>query len=421
MTDQTTSPSLRDMAVRARQAATGLALLSPSVKNNALEAMAESLLGACELIKTENERDLAAGRGKGLSDAMLDRLLLNDKRIDAMAAGLRQVALLDDPVGEIHDMKTRPNGIRVGRMRMPFGVIGIIYESRPNVTADAGALCVKSGNAVILRGGSEAVHSNRVIASIMEEAGTSAGLSPGAIQLVPTTERAAVQEMLQLNGLIDLIIPRGGKSLIEMVVENSTIPVIKHYDGNCHVYVDASADLEEAAAIVLNAKCQRPGVCNAMESLLVHESIAESFLTRIGSDLAKHDVEIRGDEPTQRIVPGSRPATDDDFRTEFLGLILSVAVVCSLDAAIDWINNYGSHHTDAILTRDHRSAMRFLTAVDSACVFVNCSTRFSDGGEFGMGCEIGISTDKLHARGPMGLKELTTSKFVVFGDGQIRD
>jgi glutamate-5-semialdehyde dehydrogenase len=351
---------------------------------------------------------------------MLDRLLLNDKRIDAMAEALQQVARLDDPVGEIFDMHTRPNGIRVGRMRMPFGVIGIIYESRPNVTADAGALCVKSGNAVILRGGSESIHSNTVLARLMDEAGTKAGLPANSIQLVPTTDRTAVQEMLKLNDLVDLIIPRGGKSLIEMVVQNSTIPVIKHYDGNCHIYVDAGADFDMAAAIVLNAKCQRPGVCNAMESLLVHESIAEAFLTRIGSELAKHDVEIRGDEVTRRIVPGAIPASEEDHRTEFLDLILSVAVMPSLDAAIEWINTYGSHHTDAIVTRDHGNAMHFLTAVDSACVLVNTSTRFSDGGEFGMGCEIGISTDKLHARGPMGLRELTTSKFIVFGNGQIR-
>jgi glutamate-5-semialdehyde dehydrogenase len=408
------------MGRTAREAAAGLAVLQPAVKNAALEAMAAAFERSRDEIVAENAKDLEAGRAKGLGIAMLDRLTLTPKRVDAMAAALRQVALLDDPVGEIYDMRTRPSGIRVGRMRMPIGVIGIIYESRPNVTADAGALCMKSGNAVILRGGSEAFHSNTVLARLMDEAGTAAGLPKGSIQLIPTTDRAAVMQMLKQNRHIDLIIPRGGKSLIEMVVENSSIPVIKHYDGNCHVYVDAEADLDMAAAIVLNAKCQRPGVCNAMESLLVHESVAEEFLTRIANDLAKADVEIRGDEATQKIVLGAKAATEDDFKAEFLDLVISVAVVKDVDAAIEWINNYSSHHTDAIVTGNHANAMRFLTAVDSACVHVNASTRFSDGGEFGMGCEIGISTDKLHARGPMGLRELTTSKFIVLGDGQVR-
>lgn len=421
MTEQDAVKLMNDMGRRARAAAARLAVLRPEVKNRALMAMADRFEAAAADITAANAHDLDAGREKGLSAAMLDRLRLDNKRIVAMADALRQVARLDDPVGEIYDMRTRPNGIRVGRMRAPFGVIGIIYESRPNVTADAGALCVKSGNAVILRGGSEAIHSNSILARLMDEVGTEAGLPENAVQLVPTTDRSAVHAMLQMNGLIDLIIPRGGRSLIEMVVRESTIPVIKHYDGNCHVYVDASADLDMAERIVMNAKCQRPGVCNAAESLLVHEAVAADFLPRIGQRLAGAGVEIRGDDAVCALVPTAKQATEDDHRTEFLDLIISAAVVPSLDAAIAWINEHGSHHTDAIVTRDHDNAMRFLSGVDSACVHVNASTRFSDGGEYGMGCEIGISTDKLHARGPMGLVELTTSKFVVLGEGQVRD
>lgn len=411
---------VREIGAKARRAAQGLARLRPNEKNTALRAMAAALLERSEQIRLANEEDLANGRQLGLSAAMLDRLRLDDKRIGAMATALEQVAALEDPVGEIYDMHTRPNGLRVGRMRMPIGVIGIIYESRPNVTVDAAALCIKSGNAVILRGGSEAIATNRILAQIMDEVAHECGLPEYSVQLIPVTDRSAVQAMLRLDEFIDLIIPRGGKSLIELVVRTATIPVIKHYDGNCHVFVDESADLDMAETIVLNAKCQRPGVCNAMESLLVHERIAGDFLPRIGRSLSNHGVEIRGDARTCALVPVAKRASEDDYRTEYLDLIVSVAVVPSLDAAIDWINAYGSHHTDAIVTRDHRSAMRFLNEVDSACVFVNCSTRFSDGGEFGMGCEIGISTDKLHARGPMGLRELTTSKFIVLGDGQVR-
>lgn len=411
---------LENIGARARAAARRLATLSPETKNRALLAIADALLAEAAAIKEANSKDLEAGKAKGLSSAMLDRLMLDDKRIAAMAKALQQVALLEDPVGEIYDMHVRPNGLRVGRMRMPIGVIGIIYESRPNVTIDAGALCIKSGNAVILRGGSEAFATNSILAEIMDRAAQSAGLPEASVQLVPTTDRAAVEAMLRLDRYIDLIIPRGGKSLIELVVKTSTIPVIKHYDGNCHVFVDESADLDMAETIIINAKCQRPGVCNAMESLLVHEAIAEHFLPRIAKALQERGVEIRGDVKTCQLVPSAKPATEEDFLAEYLDLILSAAVVPNLDAAIEWINTHGSHHTDAIVTRDHRHAMRFLAEVDSACVFVNCSTRFSDGGEFGMGCEIGISTDKLHARGPMGLRELTTSKFVVLGDGQIR-
>jgi glutamate-5-semialdehyde dehydrogenase len=412
--------SVRKIAENARAAWATLATLPPHVKNAALEAMADSFEQHTNEIDAENQKDLEAGRLKGLSAAMLDRLALNGKRVKAMADALREVARLDDPVGEIYEMRTRPNGIRVGRMRVPIGVIGIIYESRPNVTADAGALCVKSGNAVILRGGSEAFHSNRILADLMDKAGRAAGLPQNCVQLIPITDRAAVREMLKLNDLIDLVIPRGGKSLIEEVVNNSTIPVIKHYDGNCHVFVDAEADAEMALQIVKNSKCQRPGVCNAMESLLVHEKIAAEFLPRLAAELAQAGVELRGDDKTRQVLPRAETATEEDFRAEFLDLVMSVAVVGSVNEAIAWINEYGSHHTDAIVTRNHGNAMRFVNGVDSACVHVNASTRFSDGGEFGMGCEIGISTDKLHARGPMGLRELTTSKFVVFGEGQVR-
>jgi glutamate-5-semialdehyde dehydrogenase len=416
-------PSVRELAQRARAAASRLVRLRPDVKNNALNAMADAFLANAEQIKAENEKDTSAGKAKGLSSAMLDRLTLNDKRIQAMADGLRQVAQLDDPVGEIYEMKTRPNGLRVARMRVPIGVIGFIYESRPNVTADAGALCVKSGNAIILRGGSEAIHSNRILARLMDEAGAKAGLPADSIQLVQTTDRTAVNEMLKLNGLIDLIIPRGGKSLIEMVMRESTIPVIKHYDGVCHVYVDESGDLDMAERVVINSKCQRPGVCNAAESLLVHRTIADKFLPRVGKALAERGVEMRADARALPLLPKekAKAGTDDDFRTEYLDLILSVGVVDSVDDAIDWINTHGSQHTESIITRDQTNEWKFITGIDSACVHVNTSTRFSDGGEYGMGCEIGISTEKLHARGPMGLKELTTSKFVVFGEGQIRE
>ena len=411
---------MKRIGERARNAAAELALLKPEIKNKALEAMAASFLVHREQIKAENQKDLKAGEKKGLSKAMLDRLLLNDQRIDEMADALRIVAGLDDPVGEIHDMRVRPNGIKVGRMRCPIGVIGIIYESRPNVTADAGCLCIKSGNAVILRGGSEAFHSNRIIARLMDEAGAKTGLPEAAIQIIPTTDRRAVDVMLKAQKWIDLIIPRGGTSLIEKVGRNATIPVIKHYAGNCFIYADETADMRQAVSIIVNAKTQRPGVCNALETLLLHKDIAKKVLKSLAPRLLEKGVEIRGDETVCRLVPEAVPAKEKDWDEEYLDLILAVKIVDTLEQAIWFINHHGSHHTDAILTRDYNHAMSFLTSVDSACVLVNCSTRFSDGGEFGMGCEIGISTDKLHARGPMALKELTTSKFVVFGSGQIR-
>lgn len=414
---------VRPLAERARVAAAKLVTLRPDVKNKALVAMAEAFEKHSAEIQAENAKDLAAGKDKGLSAAMLDRLMLDDARIKKMADGLREVALLDDPVGEIFEMKTRPNGLRIARMRVPIGVIGFIYESRPNVTADAGALCLKSGNAIILRGGSEAIHSNRILARLMDDAGASAGLPKDSIQLINTTDRAAVTEMLTLNGLIDLIIPRGGKTLIERVMKESTIPVIKHYDGICHVYVDADADIDMAVNIAVNSKAQRTGVCNSAESLLVHKDVAAEFLPVVAAAMAEKNVELRADDTARGLLGDGdniKPATDEDFRTEFLDLIMAVHVVDSIEDAIEWINSHGSHHTESIITKSQASEWKFINGIDSACVHINASTRFSDGGEYGMGCEIGISTEKLHARGPMGLKELTTTKFVVFGEGQTR-
>ncbi len=411
---------IETMGRKARNAAAALAVLKPEDKNRALRCMADAFLSHRDEIKIENQKDMNAGEDKGLSKAMLDRLLLNDKRIDEMAQALRAVAELDDPVGEIFDMRVRPNGIKIGRMRCPIGVIGIIYESRPNVTADAACLCVKSGNAVILRGGSEAINSNRILARLMSEAGIASGLPEGSVQLVDTVDRAAVTALLHANQYIDLIIPRVGTALIKKVTEESTIPVIKHYSGNCFIYVDETADLEQATAIIENAKTQRPGVCNALETLLINRKIAASLLGKLAPILLGKKVELRGDPAVCEIVPQAKPAKESDWEEEYLDLILAVRVVDSLDEAVELINRYGSHHTDAILTKDYGNSMKFLTAVDSACVFVNCSTRFADGGEFGMGCEIGISTDKLHARGPMALKELTTAKFIALGGGQIK-
>lgn len=409
------------IARRARAASRALATCPTAIKNEALRAMAASFRRNESEILDANQVDLKAAREAGLTKAMIDRLDLGKGRVEAMAVSLEEVATLDDPVGQIVEVKTRPNGLRIGRMRSPIGVVGIIYESRPNVTADAGCLCVKSGNAVVLRGGSEAFHSNQAIAVMMEEAGVAAGLPEYSIQLIPTTDRAAVQVMLKCEEYIDLIIPRGGRGLIEMIVQNSRIPVIKHLDGNCYMFVDAGADVDEAVKIILNAKVNRPGTCNALESLLIHDEIANALLKKLIPALMEKSVEIRADENVRKHSAAHlRPATQEDWRTEYLELILTVGTTPSLDAAIDFINANGSHHTDAILTRDHANAMRFLSAVDSACVFVNASTRLSDGGEFGLGCEIGISTDKLHARGPMGLNELTTLKWIGLGSGQLR-
>ncbi len=419
--DRSIAQTVEQLARRAREVARELATASSALKNNALLGMAACFRKNASEILAANEKDLTAGREAGLGKAMLDRLDLGKGRIEAMAVALEQVAALDDPVGEIVEIKTRPNGLRVGRMRSPIGVIGIIYESRPNVTADAGCLCLKSGNAVILRGGSEAFHSNQILARLMSEAASAEGLPKGSISFIPTTDRLAVEAMLKCDEFIDLIIPRGGRGLIEMIMEHSRIPVIKHLDGNCFIFVDESADPDQAVKIIVNAKTQRPGVCNAMESLLIHEKIAPGFLPKLLPSLIEKGVEIRADEATRKIFGAQlKAATDEDWRTEYLDLILTVGVVPSLESAIEFINVNSSHHTEAILTQEHDSAMRFLSAVDSACVFVNASTRFSDGGEFGLGCEIGISTDKLHARGPMGLKELTTLKWIAFGNGQLR-
>jgi len=409
------------LAERAKEAASALRKLSSEVKNRALIAMAEALKARSEEILEANQKDVAAGKEKGLSTALIDRLTLNEKRINAMSEGLCEVAALPDPVGEVMRMWRRPNGLRIGKIRVPIGVIGIIYEARPNVTADAAGLCLKSGNAVILRGGSEAINSNTVIAKILQEAAAGEGVPEGAIQLVESTDRQAVNIMLSLDQYIDLIIPRGGKGLIETVVSNSRIPVIKHYAGVCHVYVDKDANMDMAEEITFNAKVQRPGVCNAMETLLVAEDIAEEFLPVIAQRLKTAGVELRGCPATRKILPDILEASEEDWYTEYLDLILSIKIVKNVEEAIEHINKYGTHHSDAIVTENYATAMKFLEEVDSAAVYVNASTRFTDGYEFGMGAEIGISTDKLHARGPMGLEELTTYKFIVLGSGQIRE
>ena len=408
------------IARAAKEASIGLAKLDTAVKNLALQKMAEGLLKNAAFLKEENGRDLASGEKKGLTKAMLERLTLSDKVIGSMADGLKEVAALPDPVGEVTKMWKRPNGLMVGKMRIPIGVIGIIYESRPNVTADAAGLCLKSGNAVILRGGSEAIRSNNAIAGILNKACVEAGVPERAVQVIPTTDREAVLEMLRLEEFIDLIIPRGGEGLIRFVVENSKIPVIKHYKGVCHVFVDESADMEMAADICFNAKVQRPGVCNSMETLLVHRNIAASFLPAIYEKYKAAGVELRGCERTRQILKDIKAATEEDWSAEYLDLILAVRVVDDMDKAIDHINRYGSLHTESIVTKDYANAQRFLREVNSSTVVVNASTRFSDGHQLGLGSEIGISTTKIHAFGPMGLEELTTQKFIIYGDGQIR-
>ncbi len=404
----------------ARLASREVAKLSSSVKDAALIGMADAIVAASDELKRANEKDLAAAKEKGITGALLERLTLSDKVISGMAEGLREVAALPDPVGEVTEIKTRPNGLRVGRMRIPLGVIGIIYESRPNVTADAAALCLKSGNAVVLRGGSESINSNVAISKVLKGAMKKAGVPEAAVQVVGTTDRAAVLEMLKLEELIDMIIPRGGEGLIRHVVENSRIPVIKHYKGVCHVYVDEGAELDMAVDIAFNSKVQRPGVCNSMETLLVHEKAAAKFLPAVYKRYKEAGVEIRGCEKTRKILKGAKAATVEDWPAEYLDLILAVKVVSSMEEAIGHIEKYGSLHTESIVTTDYGRAKRFTEEVNSSSVMVNASTRFSDGFEYGLGAEIGISTTKLHAFGPMGLEELTTRKFVVFGEGQIR-
>lgn len=408
--------TIHQMGRQAREAAYRLAQLTRDEKDVILAAMASAVRRHAPQILAANATDLAAGREKSLSSAMLDRLMLDEKRIESMAAGIDQVATLPDPVGETMDAWERPNGIRISQIRVPIGTIGIIYESRPNVTADAAVLCFKTGNATILRGGSEAIHSNLAIASALAEAGG----PDHAIQLIPFTDRESVAVLAGMDQWLDLIIPRGGKGLIETVVSLARMPVIKHYDGICHLFADKQADLEMAVALTVNSKTHKPGVCNALEILLVHRDIAEDFLPKVAAALREKHVEIRGCAKVMEILPDTTVATEEDWDTEFLELIIAVRIVDSLEAAVAHINKHGSHHTDVIVTRDEAMAERFLREVDSACVFHNVSTRFADGGEFGFGAEIGISTDKLHARGPMGLRELTSYQYRVRGDGQVK-
>ena len=412
---------MQTLGVQARQAARRVARADTDRKNATLRAMADAIKQDAMRLKTENALDLAAGRERGLDAALLDRLELNDARIAGMAEGLRQIAALPDPVGEIADLSYRPSGIQVGRMRVPLGVIGIIYESRPNVTADAAGLCLKSGNATILRGGSEALHSNRAIAACIRVGLEKAGLPAEAVQVVETTNRAAVGALITMPEYVDVIVPRGGKGLIERISAEARVPVIKHLDGLCHVYIDAAADRDKAVNIAVNAKTHRYGVCNAMETLLIHRHRAEALLPVLAAAYQEKGVELRGCARTGAILDDSVvPATEEDWNTEYLAPILSVRVVESMDEAIDHIEIHGSHHTDTIVTEDYTLARRFLREVDSSSVMVNASTRFADGFEYGLGAEIGISTDKLHARGPVGLEGLTTQKYVVLGDGQIR-
>ncbi|MDF1711989.1 MAG: glutamate-5-semialdehyde dehydrogenase [Akkermansiaceae bacterium] len=419
MTNEEIKDQVYEMGRKARAAALALAVLSEEKKNEILKAMAGGIRAAAPQILEANARDLAAGEERGLTSAMLDRLRLDAERLEAVAAGVEKVATLPDPVGEILGEWDRPNGIRIQQLRVPIGVIGIIYESRPNVTSDAAVLCLKSGNATILRGGSEAIHSNRALAEALQSGGERAGLPDGAIQLIPFTDRKSVAVMAGMDKYLDLIIPRGGKGLIETVVSLARMPVIKHYDGICHAYVHPDADQEMAVNIVVDSKTQKPSVCNALETLLVDEAIAGEFLPKVASALAGKNVELRGDAATCAIIE-ARPAVDEDWSTEYLDYILSVKVVPSMKAAIDHINEYSSQHTEVIITRDETAAEAFLRQIDSACVFHNVSTRFSDGEEFGFGAEIGISTDKLHARGPMGLRELTSYQYRVRGEGQLK-
>jgi glutamate-5-semialdehyde dehydrogenase len=412
---------VKELARKAKEESYRLVDVSTKIKNEVLIRAAELIVEETEKIVSENRKDLKAGEEKGLSKAMLDRLLLNEKRIKGMVQVLHDVASLNDPVGEIVKMWKRPNGLRIGKMRVPLGVVGIIYESRPNVTVEAASLCIKSSNSVILKGGSEAINSNRVLVNILRKAAREVGFPEDAIQFVDTTEREVVAEMLKLDEYIDVIIPRGGEGLIRFVAENSTIPVIKHYKGVCHVFVDKFADLEKAWNICFNAKVQRPGVCNAMETMLVHSAIADAFMPTMIDLFKKAKVELRGCERTRTYDPNYiKPATEEDWYEEYLDLILAVKVVDSLDEAINHINTYGSHHSDAIVTENYTNGMNFINRVDSAAVYINASTRFTDGNVFGLGAEMGISTDKIHVRGPMGLEDLTIPKYIIFGDGQIR-
>jgi glutamate-5-semialdehyde dehydrogenase len=412
---------MADLGRRARAASRQLARAETAAKNNALNAIADILDSSRDTLMAENAKDLKAGADKGLDDALLDRLELTGGRIDSMIEGLRQIAGLSDPVGAISDLNYRPSGIQVGRMRVPLGVVGIIYESRPNVTADAAALCLKSGNATVLRGGSEAFHSNQAIAAAIHQGLEQAGLPADAVQVLETTDRAAVGQMITQPEYIDVIIPRGGKGLIERISRDARVPVIKHLDGICHVYIDDKADLDKAFDVAMNAKTQRYGTCNTLETLLVAEGVANDILPRLGEAFEEKGVELRGCDRTRAILSNANPASEEDWGTEYLAPVLSVRVVPDLDAAMDHIEQYSSRHTESIITEDYGRARRFLREVDSSSVMVNASTRFADGFEYGLGAEIGISTDKFHARGPVGLEGLTSQKFVVLGDGHVRN
>lgn len=415
-----TETIVQKIAVDARKAGQEMMRVSTAQKNEALGAIAANLEKNAAAVFAANREDLAQARSNGLSAAMIDRLTVTDQTIGAMAAGLREVAALDDPVGAVTASGRRPNGLEVSRVRIPLGVIGIIYESRPNVTVDAAGLCLKAGNAVILRGGSEAIHSNRALAGLITDSLVAAGLPPKTVQVIPVTDRAAVNTLLAQEALIDLIIPRGGEGLIRFVVANSKIPVLKHYKGVCHVYVDEHADLAMATEICLNAKVQRPGVCNAMETLLVHQKVAEAFLPEMGRRFKAAGVTIRACPRARRLIPWAEEAREADWPAEYLDLILALRVVDDMDQAMAHITAHGSNHTEAIITADRERAERFTREVDASVILVNASTRFNDGGQLGLGTEIGISTTKLHAYGPMGLNELTTTKFIVYGEGQIR-
>ncbi len=420
MADKELKEIILEIAKNAKEASRKVATLSTTTKNGVLKRVAELLRTKKEEIKKVNEKDITLAREKGYPAAFIDRLTLSDKVIEAMAKGLEEVASFPDPVGEVVKMWKRPNGLLVGRMRIPLGVIAMIYESRPNVTIDAAGLCFKSGNAVILRGGKEALNSNLALAEIFHQALEEFDVPTSAVQVVPVPDRKLVEYMLELEEYIDLVIPRGGEGLIRFVTEKARMPVIKHYKGVCHVYVDKFADLEKAKNIAINAKCQRPGVCNAMETLLIHEAIAEKFLPELAEEYKKLGVEIRGCSKTLELVPWAKQATEEDWDAEYLDLILAVKVVSGMEEALSHIAKYGSNHTEAIVTENYERAMKFLNEVDASVVMVNASTRFNDGGELGLGAEIGISTSKIHAYGPMGLEELTTTKFIVFGNGQIR-
>jgi len=411
---------MQSLGRQARAASRAMALADTNAKNRALENIATAILLDSTRLLAANAKDVAAAKADGLDAASIDRLTLTEKTLKGMADGLRQIAALPDPIGEISDLKFRPSGIQVGKMRVPLGVIGIIYESRPNVTADAAGLCLKSGNAAILRGGSEALHSNQAIAACVHQGLREAGLPETAVQVVNTTDRAAVGELITMKEYVDVIVPRGGKGLIERISSEARIPVIKHLHGVCHVYIDDEADLKKAVRIADNAKTHRYGVCNAMETLLVHAGVAAQVLPELCAIYLKKGVELRGDEAARAVVAQMKAATEEDWRTEYLAPILAVRVVADLDAAIAHINTYGSQHTDSIVTENYSKAMRFLREVDSSSVMVNASTRFADGFEYGLGAEIGISTDKIHARGPVGLEGLTSQKYIVLGSGQIR-